>query len=67
MEKTTIDVQGMSCEHCVKAVTDAVKDLDGVDKVKVSLKKNSATVKYDDAKIELDGIKSAIRQAGFEA
>jgi copper ion binding protein len=67
MTKTVIDVRGMSCEHCVKAATDAVSDLDGVAKVKVSLKKNSAVVKYDEDKVALDGIKSAIREAGFEA
>lgn len=62
-----IAVRGMSCKHCVKAVTDAVKALDGVKKVKVSLENNSATVEYDDQKTGADAIKAAIREQGYEA
>lgn len=62
-----IAVGGMSCKHCVKAVTDAVKALDGVKKVKVSLESNSATVEYDDQKVNIDAIKTAIREEGYEA
>jgi copper chaperone len=39
MEKTVIKVDGMSCEHCVKAVTKATTALDSVKGVTVDLKR----------------------------
>jgi len=67
MTKQVITVGGMSCEHCVKAVTEAVKALPGVGGVKVNLKKGVAEVKFDGGKIVFESIKEAIREAGFEA
>ena len=37
MEKVTLNVEGMSCGHCVKAVESSVGDLNGVSSVKVDL------------------------------
>ena len=65
MTKQVIIVGGMSCEHCVKAVTEAVSAVDGVANVKVVLKKNSAAVKFDEKKTNLDAIKAAVTEAGF--
>ena len=65
-EKTIINVEGMSCSHCEHAVTEAVKELDGVIKVKVSLKKKTAEVEYDSEKVALDKIKAAIVEAGYK-
>jgi len=67
MTKQVITVGGMSCEHCVKAVTEAVKALPRIGAVKVNLKKGVAEVKFDGSKITLAEIKEAIREAGFEA
>ena len=46
----TIPVYGMMCGHCVKAVTMALEDIDGVSATDVSLEKSSATVTFDDDK-----------------
>jgi copper chaperone len=37
MTSTTYQVTGMSCEHCVRAVTGELKNLDGVSDVTVDL------------------------------
>lgn len=63
--KEDITVLGMSCKHCVKAVTDAIKSVEGVKKAKVSLDDKNAVVEYDDEKVALDAIKAAIQEAGF--
>ncbi|MEA5146597.1 MAG: cation transporter, partial [Candidatus Limiplasma sp.] len=47
MEKTILKVEGMSCEHCVKAVTMAVKALQGVTDVSVSLAEKTVAVSHD--------------------
>jgi copper ion binding protein len=66
MTKETINVGGMSCEHCVKAVTNAIGALPGVKKVKVSLKSNSAAVEYDESAVTLDAIHKAIRDEEYD-
>jgi len=65
MEKITLNVEGMSCEHCVKAVTKAVSDLSGTKNVKVDLKKKTACFEFDVSKTSLNEIKAAIEEAGF--
>ena len=42
--KNVLKIEGMSCGHCVSAVTDILQDVDGVDEVNVSLKSGEATV-----------------------
>jgi copper chaperone len=66
MTKTTINVGGMTCEHCVKAVTNAISALPGIGKVKVSLKANTATVEYDAEKVTLDAIHTAIKDEEYD-
>ena len=39
-----IHVEGMMCKHCVKAVTNAVQAVDGVESVEVSLEEKTAVV-----------------------
>ena len=66
MEKVTVKVDGMSCEHCVKAVTEAAGGLPGVSDVKVSLEAGTAEVGYDPARVSLDAIKAAIEDQGYD-
>lgn len=42
--KTELKIEGMSCGHCVKAVETALKAVDGVKSVHVSLEEGKATV-----------------------
>lgn len=66
MEKILLQVEGMSCGHCVKAVEDAVNALDGVAAVEVSLENKTATVSYDGAKATIDQMKDAIEDEGYD-
>ena len=65
--KTTLKIDGMSCEHCVKTVTKALEDLDGVKKAQVNLKRGSAKVTYDSDKVNVDKLIEAVVEAGYEA
>src|SRR6266516_3396494 len=40
----TFDVKGMTCDHCVHAVTEAAKSVEGVKDARVDLASNSAQV-----------------------
>jgi len=66
MEKTMINVEGMSCEHCVNAITKAVKALPGIAKVAVDLAAKSVMVEYDSSKTPLDKIKAEIEERGYD-
>jgi copper ion binding protein len=61
----TLNVEGMSCENCVKAVTKAIGDLSGTKNVKVALKTGTASFEFDASKINLNDIKAAIEEKGF--
>lgn len=66
MEKTVdISVFGMSCEHCVRAVTNALNAIQAVKDVKVSLENKSARVVYNDEVAGLSELESAITEEGF--
>jgi copper chaperone len=64
MERTTFDIEGMSCGHCVAAVSQALKELPGVEVERVTI--GSATVAYDPGAISVERITAAIRSAGYE-
>jgi copper ion binding protein len=65
IESTTLDVQGMSCEHCVAAVTKATTSLAGVKSTNVVLETGKVTVSYDPNRVTLNDIKAAINEEGF--
>jgi copper chaperone len=61
----TIKIKGMSCPHCVMAVTKALTAIDGIKDVKVDLKTAAAT--YDETKpVDLKLITDAVKKAGYE-
>jgi copper chaperone len=66
MKNVTLNVEGMSCSHCVNAVTKAVTALDGVSGVSVSLEEKTVSVDFDEAKVSLDSIKEAIEEEGYD-
>lgn len=51
---TTLQVQGMTCNHCKMAVTNALQELEGVSRVEVHLDKGTVDVDYDETKVSLD-------------
>ena len=61
----TFKITGMTCDHCVHAVTSAVKETPGVADVTVSLEEKSAVVTGD--KIDVPKIIAAVAEEGYEA
>ena len=66
MEKKILKVEGMSCGHCVKAVTDAVNVLPDLADVKVDLEGGTVSFSYDPSVTPLAAVKAAIAAAGYE-
>ena len=65
MQTELIKITGMTCGGCTYNVTKALKDVGGVDDVKVSLTDGLATVQYDEYLTTVEHLKSAIKQAGY--
>ena len=68
MKKAVVQLDTLTCPSCVQKIDNAVKGLDGVEKDSVSVLFNSSKVKlnFDDEKISIDKIKSAITVLGYE-
>jgi len=67
MTHQTINVEGMSCDHCVQTITKAVKAVQGVKEVSVNLEGKQVSVDYDEREGALKEITGAIAEAGFQA
>jgi copper chaperone len=65
MERLTLTIDGMSCSHCLGAVTRALQGLDGVRIDRVAI--GSATVEIDPARTDAQAVTTAIEDAGYQA
>jgi len=63
MERTTIEIGGMSCGHCVARVTKALNDVSGVDVEQVRV--GTATVLFDPSATSEAKIAEAIEDQGY--
>ncbi|WP_334187019.1 heavy-metal-associated domain-containing protein [Noviherbaspirillum sp.] len=57
-----LNVEGMSCNHCISMVTKSVLGVDGAAKVKVDLASHKVQV---ESSADIDAIKSAVIEAGY--
>jgi copper chaperone len=63
--KTTIRIKGMSCNHCVAAVTKALNQIDGISDVQINLDKGEATFDHGTS-VDMAQIKEQIEKAGYQ-
>lgn len=63
----TLNVSGMTCSSCVNTVEKALKKVDGVKEVKVSLNEKKATVVLANTKTTTASLMKAVSDAGFTA
>lgn len=62
---TTYHITGMTCGHCVSAVTKEISVLPGVHNVEVDLATGTAKVTSDGV-LPLDEVRNAVDEAGYE-
>ncbi len=65
MTKLTMGIRGMSCGHCLNAVSRALNAVDGVKVEEVRI--GSATLEYDPARVTTEKIRDAVADAGYDA
>jgi copper chaperone len=66
MEKYTLNVKGMSCGHCIKAIEGSVGKLSGVNSVKVNLDSGTVKVEFNSNEVTLNSIKETIDNQGYD-
>ncbi len=62
-----IPVEGMSCGSCAANVKRAVKGMNGVTQVEVSLEQRGVKVHYLESKVTPEQVAATINQAGYKA
>jgi copper chaperone len=64
MAETKMEIEGMSCQHCVMAVKKALGSVPGI--LESNIQVGSAAVKYDESKIKKEDIEAKIENAGYK-
>ncbi|MDR1481610.1 MAG: sulfite exporter TauE/SafE family protein [Synergistaceae bacterium] len=65
LRKTMIGIDGMTCESCGKRIEKRLKSVDGVREAEVSYARGDASVAFDDERVDLKRIESAIEELGY--
>lgn len=65
MHETLLDVPDISCAHCERAITSALGDLAGVERVAVDIPAKQVRVAYDPARVDLDDVTAVLAEEGY--
>ncbi|GAA3519728.1 heavy-metal-associated domain-containing protein [Aeromicrobium panaciterrae] len=65
MTTSTYTVTGMTCEHCVRSVSEEVGAIEGVTDLQVDLATGSLTVTTADAPVDDAAVRDAVAEAGY--
>ena len=65
MEPLHLTIEGMTCQHCVRAVEQRLRKTPGVEVTGVTI--GSADVQFDPARTNVDEISEAIADEGYTA
>ncbi|TLS50971.1 heavy-metal-associated domain-containing protein [Paenibacillus antri] len=64
MTSITFQVKGMSCNHCVKSIEGALRDVGATGKV--DLAQGTVTVQYEEGKLSEASLKETIEEQGYD-
>jgi copper chaperone CopZ len=64
MSEQTWTVTGMTCAHCVNAVTEEVSAVPGVTGVQVTLESGTLLVRGED--VDAEAVRAAVDEAGYQ-
>lgn len=66
MEEVNFKVKGMTCQHCVRAVKNAIEPMAGVNAVFVDLPNGEVKVHYEPGQADPAAFRAAIEEEGYE-
>ena len=64
--KEVLNVDGITCEHCVKTIKEAIVNLVGIFSVQVSIEKKQVIIEFDEKQAKPEDLIDKITEAGFE-
>lgn len=67
MAQKTFKIEGMSCASCVQTVEKAASKLSGVQEANVNLVTEKMNIQFDESKITIADIQSAVEKSGYKA
>ena len=66
LERTVINIEGMTCKACEATIEKVTKDVQGVGKAQVSHKNQNAIIEYDKTETNINEILKAIGTTGYK-
>ncbi|MCJ8163272.1 heavy-metal-associated domain-containing protein [Pontibacter sp. E15-1] len=67
LKRTTIPIEGMTCNACVASVKSKLKSLEGVQQIEVSLQHRNVTFSYQPSELTPSQVQQAINEIGYKA
>ena len=62
---TILEVEGMTCPSCIRHVSSALTELEGVGAVNVKLRDGLVVVKHDATQAPIDQLIETLNEAGY--
>jgi len=66
MQTLTLEINGMTCDHCAQRVEKALRAVKGVSAVRVERESGKAIVTFDSAAATPDALEAAVRKSGYQ-
>ena len=66
MAKIKLKINGMHCRSCSALIKDVLEDEKGISSADVVLESGTASVEYDESKVNLEQIKKMIESEGYK-
>ena len=63
---TTLSVPDIHCDNCKNSIVGAVGAIDGVARATVSVPERTVTVEFEEERVDLTRIRTAIEEQGFD-
>ena len=65
MTTTTLNVPDISCEHCERAITEALSPVEGVRDVRVDIPAKRVRVEYDETVVNLNKLREVLEEEEY--
>ena len=66
MKKITLEVNGMTCDHCVQTIKDTLNKIIGLNLIEINLDKSQVKIEFEESQTNIKTISGEIVALGFE-
>ncbi|WP_315116287.1 heavy metal translocating P-type ATPase [uncultured Clostridium sp.] len=67
MKNEILNIEGMTCAACAKAVERAAKKVEGINEANVNFASEKLNISFDESKVNLEEIQKVIEKSGYKA